>query len=95
MVFSDRWTGREDTITWPPRSSDITPLDFIYVYGFAKEICNQMLICGDFAIWNTSCNFIQNHCDATEHLFLISQLSKNYPFRQRIARRRVIILCIG
>ncbi|EFN83299.1 hypothetical protein EAI_07803, partial [Harpegnathos saltator] len=34
-IFSDRWIGRKDTIEWPPRSLDLTPLDFFY-YGYLK-----------------------------------------------------------
>ena len=27
-TFLDRWIGRDGPILWPPRSPDITPLDF-------------------------------------------------------------------
>jgi hypothetical protein len=27
-IFRNRWIGRGSTIKWPPRSSDLTPLDF-------------------------------------------------------------------
>ncbi|GBN39196.1 hypothetical protein AVEN_62234-1 [Araneus ventricosus] len=35
--FSDRWCGRGGPIPWPPRSPDITPLDF-FLWGFVKNI---------------------------------------------------------
>ncbi|KAL7307873.1 hypothetical protein TKK_0000191 [Trichogramma kaykai] len=36
-VFPDRWIGRDGPITWPPRSSDLTPLDF-FLWGYIKSI---------------------------------------------------------
>jgi hypothetical protein len=35
--FPDRWIGPGGPQNWPPRSPDITPLDF-YVWGFMKNI---------------------------------------------------------
>ena len=35
--FSNRWIGRGGPIFWPPRSPDITPLDF-FLWGFVKDI---------------------------------------------------------
>lgn len=35
--FPERWIGREGAIAWPPRSPDLTPMDF-YVWGFMKNI---------------------------------------------------------
>jgi hypothetical protein len=29
-TFPDRWIGRDGLISWPPRSPDITPLDFFF-----------------------------------------------------------------
>lgn len=47
--FGTNWIGRNGPIKWPPRSPDLTPLDF-YVWGRAKELvyneeiisCNQL-----------------------------------------------------
>ncbi|GBP67789.1 hypothetical protein EVAR_53785_1 [Eumeta japonica] len=36
-VFPNSWIGRDGPFPWPPRSSDLTPLDF-YVWGRAKEL---------------------------------------------------------
>lgn len=36
-AFPDSWIGRDGPIPWPPRSPDLTPLDF-YVWGRAKEL---------------------------------------------------------
>jgi hypothetical protein len=35
--FPDRWTGRDGPIPWPPRSPDITPLDF-FLWGYVRDI---------------------------------------------------------
>ena len=34
--FPGRWIGRGGPITWPPRSPDITPLDF-FLWGYVKD----------------------------------------------------------
>ena len=36
-TFSDRWIGRDEPISWPPRSPDITPLDF-FLWLYVKDI---------------------------------------------------------
>ena len=34
--FSGRWIGRGGPITWPPRSPELTPLDFFF-WGFLND----------------------------------------------------------
>jgi len=34
--FPGRWIGRVALIAWPPRSPDLTPLDF-FLWGFVKD----------------------------------------------------------
>ena len=34
-VFPDGWIGRGGPTSWPPRSPDVTPLDF-FLLGFVK-----------------------------------------------------------
>lgn len=36
LVFPNRWIGRLGPISWPPRSPDLTPLDY-FLWGFLKE----------------------------------------------------------
>jgi len=36
VTFSNRWVGRDGPTPWPPRSPDITPLDF-FLLGFVKD----------------------------------------------------------
>ena len=35
--FPNRWIGRGGTVSWPPRSPDLTPLDF-FVWGHMKSL---------------------------------------------------------
>ena len=34
--FPNRWISREGPISWPPRSPDVTPLDF-FLWGYVKS----------------------------------------------------------
>lgn len=36
LVFPNRWIGRDGPWLWPPRSPDLTPLDF-FLWGFLKD----------------------------------------------------------
>ena len=35
-TFPSRWIGRDGPTSWPPRSPDITPLDF-FLWGYVKD----------------------------------------------------------
>ena len=35
--FPNRWIGRGGPVAWPPRSPDLTPLDF-FIWGYLKSI---------------------------------------------------------
>lgn len=35
-IFPERWIGRRGAIEWPPRSPDLTPLDFFF-WGYLKD----------------------------------------------------------
>jgi transposase len=37
QVFPERWIGRRGPIEWPPRSPDLTPLDF-FLWGYLKSV---------------------------------------------------------
>ena len=39
-TFPERWIGRDGPIPWPPRSPNITPLDF-FLRGYVKDIVYQ------------------------------------------------------
>ena len=38
-IFPAKWIGRNGTIFWPPRSPDITPMDF-FLWGYLKGLVN-------------------------------------------------------
>ena len=35
-TFPNRWIGRDGPISWPPRSPDLTPLDF-FLWCYVKD----------------------------------------------------------
>ena len=35
-TFPNRWIGRDGRISWPPRSPDLTSLDF-FLWGYVKD----------------------------------------------------------
>lgn len=35
-TYPNKWIGRGSPVTWPPRSPDLTPLDF-FLWGHIKE----------------------------------------------------------
>jgi hypothetical protein len=35
-TFPNRWIGRDGSTRWPPRSPDITPIDF-FLWGYVKD----------------------------------------------------------
>ena len=35
-TFPERWIGRDGPTPWPPRSPDITPLDY-FLWGYVKD----------------------------------------------------------
>ncbi|KYM95854.1 hypothetical protein ALC62_13505, partial [Cyphomyrmex costatus] len=35
-TFAHRWIGRRGYIEWPPRSPDLTPLDY-FLWGYLKD----------------------------------------------------------
>ena len=41
--FPDAWTGRRGPVEWPPRSPDLSPLDF-YLWGHLKFMVYQVKI---------------------------------------------------
>jgi hypothetical protein len=43
ITWTEIWIGRGGPITWPPRSSDLTPLDF-FLWGYVKNIVYKVKI---------------------------------------------------
>ena len=42
-TFPERWIGRDSPILWPPRSPDITPLDF-FLWGYVMDIVYRIKV---------------------------------------------------
>lgn len=40
ITFPNKWIGRGGPVTWPPRSSDLTCLDF-FLWGHIKNLVYQ------------------------------------------------------
>ena len=45
-VFLDGWIGRGGPTSWPPRSPDVTPLDF-FLWGYVKTKVFHWVLDGD------------------------------------------------
>ena len=43
-TFPNRWIGRNGPTPWPPRSPDITPLDF-FLWGYVKDRVYRTPVC--------------------------------------------------
>ena len=41
LLFPGKWIGRGGPVAWPPRSPDLTPLDFL-LWGVIKEIVYRL-----------------------------------------------------
>jgi hypothetical protein len=39
-TFPGRWVGRRGPTAWPPRSPDLTPLDF-FTWGLLRTLCTE------------------------------------------------------
>lgn len=79
--FPERWIGRGGPVAWPPRSPDLTPLDF-FVWGFLKE----RVYATPVETREELINRIRNVCDEIRVHHLVS-------VRRSIVRRYQ--LCVG
>lgn len=89
VLFDNRWIGRYGPHAWPPRSPDLTPLDFFF-WGWVKQLVYKkeshsqdelkMRICAAF-------RFIKNR--AREDSLLMQRVHSNTQRRlQRCVERR-------
>jgi hypothetical protein len=63
--FTNRWLGRGGPIAWPPRSPDLTPLDY-YLWGHMKRLVYEINVNSRAALRNrvfAAAEHIQNHPD--------------------------------
>jgi len=47
-TFPRHWVGRGGPTAWPPRSPDLTPLNF-FAWGFIKDVVYRRKLRGDLA----------------------------------------------
>ena len=65
--FSNRWLGRGGPVAWPPRSPDLTPLDY-YLWGHMKTLVYETKVDSRAALRHrifAVAEHIHNHPDNT------------------------------
>jgi len=50
-TFRNRWLGRGGPVPWPPRSSDLTPLDF-FLWGHMKTLVYETKVDSRASLWD-------------------------------------------
>jgi len=75
-VLPNRWLGRRGPVAWPPRSPDLTPLDY-YLWGHMKTLVyetkveSRAALCDRiFAAAEHICNHPDNVASATQSLLM-------------------------
>ena len=64
-LFPNRWLGRGGPVAWPPRSPDLTPLDY-YLWGHMKTLVYKTKVESRAALRNrifTEAEHMRNHPD--------------------------------
>ncbi|GFT35147.1 putative DD41D transposase [Trichonephila clavipes] len=52
-TFGDRLFSRFGPVNWPPRSCDLTPLDY-FLWGYVKSLVSMQIIHKCLTIWKTT-----------------------------------------
>ncbi|GFW33706.1 uncharacterized protein TNCV_2212381 [Trichonephila clavipes] len=52
-TFGDRLFSRFGPVNWPPRSCDLTPLDY-FLWGYVKSLVSMRIIHKRLTIWKTT-----------------------------------------
>ena len=88
-TFPNRWIGRDGPTPWPPRSPDITPLDF-YLWGMLRKNCfrHQFQI---LQIWRRFC--YNNWRHVGEHVERNWLSVRRSPRNKRSACWSVLMCC--
>ena len=79
-TFPDRWIGRDDPIPWPPRSPDITPLNF-FLWSYVKDIVYRTKV--------RDINDLQNRIIEaidTVTVYMLARTSQEIEYRLDIVR---------
>jgi hypothetical protein len=62
-LFPNRWFGRGGPVAWPPRSPDLTPLDY-YLWGHMKTLVYEIKVDSRAALLDrifAAAEYIRNH----------------------------------
>ena len=77
--FHNRWLGRGGPVAWPPRSPDLTPLDY-YLWGHMKTLVYETKVESRAALRDhifAAAEHIRNHQDniasATQSLLMCAK----------------------
>ena len=74
--FPNRWLGRGGTVAWPPRSPDLTPLDY-YIWGHIKMLVYETKVDSRAAL-----------CD---RIFAVAEQIRNQPHNIASAIQSLLI----
>jgi len=77
--FPNRWLGRGGPVAWPPRSPDLTPLDY-YLWGHIKKLAYESKVDSRAALRDrifAAAEHIRNHpnniASATQSLLMCAE----------------------
>lgn len=83
-MILNRWIGRQGAIEWPPRSPDLTSLDYL-LWGYIKERVYQNIPCNIIVVTNSiPIEAIQNYVDGFYHRLGACQIEGGIIFNARI-----------
>ena len=95
-TFGIQWIGRGGPISWPPRSPDMTPLDF-FLWGNLKRLYSTPVHTREDLIERITqhCNEIRNNPRMLfqvqrENIRRTRKFSNLYKFRKSLKRKNVI-----
>ena len=74
--FRNRWLGRGGPIAWPPRSPDLTPLDY-YIWGHMKML-----------VYETK---VHSRTALRARIFAVAEQIRNHPDRIASAIQSLLI----
>ena len=74
--FPNRWLGRLGPVAWPPRSPDLTPLDY-YIWGHMKTL-----------VYETK---VDSRAELCARIFAVAEQIRNHPDRTASAIQSLLI----
>jgi len=74
--FPNRWLGRGGPVAWPPRSPDLTPLDY-YIWGHMKTL-----------VYETK---VDSRAELRARIFAVAEQIRNHPDRIASAIQSLLI----